>query len=59
MMYYSTEARRSALKAISESIKKVSEIPGDVLSYSDASQIIHYLMVLEDEVQKELKREIR
>lgn len=56
MLYYSSEARKSAVNRIQELIKVVGEIPGTYLSYNDAMSINYYLSMLINEVEKEDKR---
>ena len=53
MMYYSSEARKSAVESIKHCIEKVSTIPGNVLSFNDSSMTIKYLNVLIDQIEKE------
>ena len=50
-MYYSKEADNSAIARIEELIPIVSKIPGDVLSYTDAADIIKYLGWYRDAIQ--------
>lgn len=57
MIYYSNEARNTAITRIKELIPKIASIPGDVLSYSDASDTISYLGNLLNEIEKEAKSE--
>lgn len=56
MLYYSSEARKSAVNRIKELIQVVGEIPGIFLSYNDAMSINYYLSMLINEVEKEDKR---
>ena len=57
MIYYSNKARNTAITRIKELITKIASIPGDVLSYSDASDTISYLGNLLNEIEKEAKSE--
>lgn len=56
MLYYSTEARISAINNILDLNAKISEIPGNVLSYEDSRAVSKYLSILIDEITKEEKR---
>lgn len=53
MLYYSDEARVSAINSIENLIKKVVVIPGNYLDYTSCHQLINHLNdligVIEDE----------
>lgn len=53
MLYYTTEARRSAIDSIRELQQKIGKIGGDQLSYLDAGAAIGYLDLLLHEIVKE------
>lgn len=53
MIYYSKKARESAKEGIEKCMENVATIPGNVLSYTDASCIISYLSKLCDLIEKE------
>ena len=53
LLYYSNEARRSAIEEIRKLIQTVYAIPGNVLEYNDASAIARYLEKLADEIERE------
>lgn len=55
MMYYSDEARLSAIENIRDCIKKISTIKGSELSYTDACKTNRFLSMLIDEIVKESK----
>lgn len=55
MMYYSDEARASAINEIKDCISKINEIPGDHLSYLDATKTTRFLSMLIDQIEKEGK----
>lgn len=55
MIYYSDKARESAQNKIKESIRLISEIPGNILSYTDACTIVGQLGLLSDIIAKEEK----
>ena len=55
MIYYNNEARESAQNKIKESIRLISEIPGNILSYTDACAIAGQLGLLSDIIAKEEK----
>jgi hypothetical protein len=57
MLYYSDEARKSAISSIKECILKIGTIPGQHLSYSDARKTTTFLNMLIDEIEKESKCE--
>lgn len=57
MMYYSDEARMSAIESISDCIKKISTIKGSELSYTDASTANRFLSMLIDEIMKESREQ--
>jgi hypothetical protein len=52
-MYYSDEARASAVKEIRDCISKISEVPGDHLSYLDATKTTRFLSELIYLIEKE------
>lgn len=56
MLYYTHEARNSAVDSIHDCIKKISRINGTELSYTDAATITRFLSMLEDEIVKEDKK---
>ena len=53
MLYYTTEARRSAIDSIRDLQHKIGKIGGDKLSYLDASAAIQYLDLLKYEIIQE------
>lgn len=53
MIYYSSEAREAALESLHQLTSKIGSIPGDVLSYNDASATIRYLGMLADLIEAE------
>ena len=55
MLYYSYEARKSAIEEIKHCIEQVSKVSGKELSYLDASATIKYLNMLINEIEKEGK----
>ena len=57
MMYYSQQARHSAMDRIQELCAKVAEIPGNVLNYNDATAIVNYLSDYRKEIEKEYKHD--
>ena len=57
MLYYSDEARMSAVSSIKNCIEKIGAIPGQYLSYSDARKTTAFLNMLIDEIEKESKTE--
>lgn len=56
MMYYTTEARKSAVKRIDDLMSKIASVSGDQLSYTDSTDAIRYLGMLKDEIEKEDKK---
>ena len=59
MMYYSDEARESAINAIMNCMAKISSVKGSELSYQDASQTNRFLSMLIDEIKKESKEQAK
>lgn len=57
MIYYTEQARATALNNIQRLRVRLAELPGDVLGYSDTSDIIHYLGVLTDAILSEQRQE--
>lgn len=57
MMYYSNEARMSAINAIQDCIEKIASVKGSELSYQDASKTNRFLSMLIDEIKKESKEQ--
>lgn len=57
MIYYTNEARKSAIENISRLIVKIGEIPGNILNYSDVTMVNLYLARLKEEIEKEMKKE--
>lgn len=55
MIYYTTEARMSAIHRIMDLIQKIGEIPGNILSYHDAMSVTWFLIILMEEIEKEDK----
>ena len=53
MIYYSKEARQSALTRLQELRATLARIPGDVLSNTDATDAINYLCVLSAAIRAE------
>ena len=56
MMYYSDEARMSAIKNIRDCIEKIGQIKGSELSYQDARKTSAFLSMLIDEIMKESRQ---
>lgn len=59
MMYYRDEARTNAINEIKDCISKISELPGDHLSYPDATKTTRFLSLLIDQIEKESKDQKR
>lgn len=57
MMYYSDEARMSAINAIQDCMEKIASVKGSELSYQDASKTNRFLSMLIDEIKKESKEQ--
>ena len=53
MIYYTDKARETAKENISKLVQLVASVPGNVLSYTDASDINYYLLVLKNEIERE------
>ena len=53
MLYYSDEARQSAINNISELIAKIGTIPGNYLDYTSARDITKHLADLQKIISKE------
>lgn len=53
MLYYSDEARNSAIEGIDKLMVEVNGISGERLDYATASDICRYLAVLKEEIEKE------
>ena len=53
MIYYSDKARETAKENISRLVQLVASVPGNVLSYNEASDINYYLLVLKNEIERE------
>lgn len=58
MMYYSKKARMDAIDSIQNCMRKISEIPGNVLDYTTAQDINKFLSQLIDEIEKEQRKEV-
>ena len=56
-MYYSDEARMSAIESIRDCIEKIGRIKGSELSYQDARKTSAFLSMLIDEIMKESRRQ--
>lgn len=56
MLYYTDEARVSAINSIENLIKKVSVIPGNYLDYTSCHQLINHLNDLIDVIKDERLR---
>lgn len=56
MLYYSHEARDSAMKRITELCVKIGTIRGDELNYTDARAVTGFLQMLKAEIEQEDKR---
>ena len=52
LTYYSKNATESALAKIQELCNKVVTVPGDVLNYDEASDIIKYLSLCKEEIER-------
>ena len=59
MMYYTDEARMSAIYSIQDCIAKINSVPGDQLSYQDAGKTTRFLNMLIDEIKKERKESLK
>lgn len=55
MLYYTHEARKSAIKSIKNCIEKVASIKGSELSFDDAAQTTRFLSMLVDAIENEDK----
>lgn len=53
MMYYSDEARMSAINGIRDCIEKIGNVSCNQLSYTDARKMNTFLNMLIDEIKKE------
>ena len=53
MIYYSDKARETAKENISRLVQLVAGVPGNVLSYTEASDINYYLLTLKNEIERE------
>ena len=54
MMYYSNEARRSAIANIRKKIDVVMSMRNGDMSYLDAREIVSYLNMLIRQIEKEI-----
>lgn len=59
MMYYSDKARTNAINEIKDCMSKIGEIPGNHLSYLDATKTTRFLSMLIDQIEKEGKDQKR
>lgn len=59
MLYYTNVARVSAVEAIRGCISAISEVPGNYLSYTCASDCIKYLNQLIDAITDEVNADIK
>ena len=57
MIYYRTEARKSALDELQRLRGVIMSTSCDELSFSDGMAICRYLSILTEEIEKEMKRE--
>ena len=57
MLYYSDEARQSAIDNISELIAKIGTIPGKYLDYTSARDLTKHLADLQKIISKEKTNE--
>lgn len=55
MLYYSKEASESAIKDIQKCIAAISTVSGKELDYGIACSISKYLILLKEQVERELK----
>lgn len=55
MLYYTHEARKSAIESIKNCIEKVASIKGSELSFDDAAQTTRFLSMLVDAIEDEDK----
>ena len=53
MLYYSDEARQSAINNISELIVKIGTIPGNYLDYTSARELTNHLTDLQRIISRE------
>ena len=53
MIYYTDEARKTAIENIQKLVPIVATIPGNVLSLGDSQNINYYLKVLRDAIEAE------
>lgn len=55
MLFYTEEARKSAINSILDCMNKIGNVKGSELSYTDAHTATKYLSMLIDEIEKESK----
>lgn len=55
MLYYSSNARKSAANKIDELNNKIGTIPGNYLNYTDAVLLCRFLTMLKEIIEKEQK----
>ena len=55
MMFYSSDARKSAIESIHDLNKKIATIPGNYFGYDDAERLRILLAIFENEINKEQK----
>jgi hypothetical protein len=51
------QGKEQRVYQIMELVKKISAIPGDLLSYGDAGAVNHYLLDIQADLQAQLKKE--
>lgn len=55
MLFYTEEARESAIESIFNCMCKIGSVSGSELSYTDAATVNKYLSMLVSEIEKESK----
>lgn len=58
MLYYTNNARKTAIKRCRELVKKLAETkPSETLTLQDIGDLMHYLINLDTELQREIRAE--
>ena len=52
--YMTNKARESACEKIADLIQVVGKVPGDVIGYTDATALIHYLSDYADLIRRDM-----
>lgn len=59
MLYYSNEARRTAIKTIDDLVVKLASTkPTETLTLQDIGNLIHYLSNMTSELKQEMKKDL-